>query len=279
MEYADAFCKKPETKQINEKLKALYNTWYLNCVEPFRKSSFSEQERLLNPLHLLTCTDSYLGSENKTIVFGQESHDTKNEHTLWDWAPVDYYLEESSYAYSKSIHEGNRKLAPKTLFLKQRFKLAGLDPKGNLDSDVDKLKFESILLNNLNKTSYKGSHTPIKKDGGILDKLYQNIEFEGKKLTIFEHEVCILRPDRIIIMCGRSYLSHLKRDFKTMLSFQNIDEAVKKLSINNCLVSAPIQIAYEESLTSILLTYHPNAHMTTYQRCDYDNKLRAFIAG
>lgn len=277
MEYTATFCKKPETKQINARLKTLYNTWYLACVEPCRKDSVNEQELLLNPLHLLTCTDSYLESKNKTMVFGQESHDTKNEHTLWDWAPADYFQDESSYAYSQSIHAGNRKLAPRTLFLKQRFKLAGLDPRINLDNDAEKLTFESILLNNLNKTSYKGNHTPVKNDGGILDRLYQQIEFENKELTIFEHEVRILRPDRIIFMCGRSYLNHVKRDFETMLNSQPIDKAVLNLSINTSLISEPIRMDYEDFHTSILLTYHPNAHMTACQRSNYDSKLRTFI--
>lgn len=290
MDYIDTFCSKMETRAINQKLRSLYTMWYVQKVESFNQDNIiEEKEKSLNPLHLLTCTDSYLESINRVMVFGQEAHDTLNENTLYTFPPEKYYLSEESYSYNKSIHAGDRKKAPRTLFLKQRLKIAGLD----LDSlgsgaltDHDVVRFESVLLNNLNKTSYKGDHTPVKSDG-ILADIYQNVEYEAKSYTVFEHEFRILRPNRIVFLCGKGYGRHIERDFSTMLDYNGvIKPALNKLSLkdDNCIVSAPISFQYEDVANETIharaiLCYHPNAHMTYGQRKDYNREILEFIEG
>ncbi len=291
MGYIENFCRKEETKAINNRLNKLYITWYETKIVPNSNLSISNNKgKKLNPLHLLTCTDSYLDSDNRCIIFGQESHDTKSEETLFSLCPQQYHLKDNGYLYNEEIHSKNVKAAPRTLFLQQRFKLAGLSEcckNREQLSPVDKSQFESILLNNLNKTSFEGEHTSVKKKG-IIKQIYEEFEFEGRSCTVFEHEFQILKPRKIVFLCGKSYFNHIRRDFKTLFE-SNLDEIQNglgnlKLNEKYHQVSEPIRISYKPDeadafCTDIILGYHPNAHMKEELRATYDECLVKFVKG
>ena len=65
------------------------------------------------------------------------------------------------------------------------------------------------MVNNLNKVSYGGKHTPV--DDSLKD-IYSEFEFEGIKGNIYFHEIRILKPVKLVFVTG-SYTNHLERDF------------------------------------------------------------------
>lgn len=277
MGFLDTFCISEETKDINKKLKDLYGVWYRG-LKIDGSDDLQLNGKSLNPLSLLTCTDSYL--KKRVMVFGQEAHDTKNEMTICN-KPEDYFL--SAFHYDIAIHECK---APRTLFLKQRILLANLDKNINMAfTTAEKQMFQGILINNLNKTSYAGDHLGVKKNG-LLAEIYKPFEYDGILSTILEHELIILRPRKIVFLTGKGYWPHMKRDFQTVFPDGSMEkrkffEAENSLQLSSKPVSDAIEFKYDSSsqknVCKAVVCYHPNARMKIDVRKEYDKVMLDFV--
>ncbi len=281
MSFLDTFCSLKETRNINAKLKDLYGVWHRG-LKIYDANDSQLNGKSLNPLHLLTCTDSYL--KKRVMIFGQEAHDTNNAWTI-NKSPEDYYLTE--FPYDLAIHNCDRQKAPRTLFLKQRILLAGMDKKcaNRPFTEDEKQDFHSVLINNLNKTSYAGDHLGV-IDHGLLARIYDPFEYEGTLGTIFEHELIILRPRKIVFLTGKGYWSHMKRDFKTIFAYGCLEELMREKVTNlnmSCKpVSDPIEFRYRPGSQGedcrAVVCYHPNARMRIDVRETlYDKAMLDFV--
>ena len=281
MSFLDTFCSLKETRNINAKLKDLYGVWHRG-LKIYNTNDSQLNGKSLNPLHLLTCTESYL--KKMVMIFGQEAHDTNNAWTI-NKSPEDYYLTE--FPYDLAIHNCDRQKAPRTLFLKQRILLAGMDKEcaNRAFTEDEKQAFHCELINNLNKTSFAGDHLGVISNG-LLARIYDPFEYEGIWGTIFEHELNILRPRRIVFLTGKSYWGHMERDFRTIFAYgclgKLMREQVMNLNMSSKPVSDPVEFRYgswspEEDCRAVVC-YHPNARMRKDVReALYDKVMLDFV--
>ncbi len=278
MDFLKSFCSLKETGEINGKLKDLYSVWHRG-LKIGDTNDLQINGKSLNPLSLLTCTDSYL--KKRIMVFGQEAHDTDNEMTIRNKSE-DYFL--SNFDYDIAIHEGK---APRTLFLKQRMLLANIKKDINRPfTPEEKQMFHGILINNLNKTSYAGDHLGVKKDGLLAD-IYKPFEYDGIMGTILEHELLLLRPSKVVFLTGKGYWYHMARDFQTIFADGRMEESlffetVDSLKLSCKPVSDPIEFRYDsrsqEDACKAVICYHPNARLKKDVRENkYDKVMLDFV--
>lgn len=280
-----------KTVKLNNRLLSLYKKWLLVMREKGLNNlrNLSVGKYKLNGMQLLTAFDSYVENPIKIMTFGKEAHTSEGDVIEFN----DNYQKDIYYAYDYAIaHRYDKKVnipakdAPNTFYLKARKIISGIYED---NSNLDESKVLSVLNNNLNKTSLSGRWTPCSsnakndnlRDSDLDSIVYLKFDNENLNANIFLHEINILRPTHIILICGKGYDEHIKRAFGIPF-FEQLQEHNKNLSINNpC--GEIFSISYDElglehnknEKIKIMQTIHPSAHMG-YKRTEYHNKLKCF---
>lgn len=280
-----------ETRSLNERLMTLYKKWFYvmhkNGLNSLEKLSIDNYK--LNGMQLLTAFDSYVQNTIKIMTFGKEAHTNNGEVTKFNMN----YQRDEYYSYDYAIaHRYDKGLsipakeAPNTFYLKARKIISGIYED---NSNLNEKKVLSILNNNLNKTSFSGRWTPCSKNAkndelrnSNLDNIvYSKFPNEDLNANIFLHEINILKPTHIVLLCGKGYDKHIERAFGKHF-LDKLQENNKNLSINNpcgkvfeipCIELGLPDSNYDK--IKIIQTIHPNAHLGN-KRIDYHNKLKDF---
>lgn len=269
LRFIEEYCNDEETKSINERLLALYRRWY-NMWYEGKERNYAEIP--LNRPALLTCTDAYLN--NRVMMFGQEAHDETS--FLKDFQKeLDEFFVSESYHYEKMIRFDVKGI--KRDFLKTRKVCAGVNPNERFkDNEPEYRRFTSVLVNNLNKVSYMGKHTPV--DNQLKD-IYSDFEFDGIIGNIYFHETRILKPEKLIFLTG-SYTNHLERDFGKEVA-DSLRDSWKTLYLGNNgehrTISQVGEVEYAGRTMKYIYGYHPSAHLSANDRNNYNESIKAFV--
>lgn len=287
--------KQPDTIETNIQLKKMYQEW----LDTFNDNVLNEFAfDKFNGIQYLTCTDSYLKKKARIMILGQEANSTDYKFKNYKKDFKEIYQHDKYYSYEYAIsHPSETPVAhrPKTFYLSTRELICDYK-ECNPENTIC-----SALVNNLNKTSFMGNHTPcfngrktrskkykdIYKLINAFDKsFYKKFSFNNlKDKNVFIHELNILRPTHLIFLCGKGYNNHIKRDFGESF-FDIVKKNIYSLKINDTPVSAPVTIKREKieelfgihnyDSIKILFTIHPSSHMTIETRKKYNDAIEKF---
>lgn len=279
--YSD-FCYEEATLVINNnQLKPMYEAWSKLINKMVDNLPEDILSKLTSP-SLLTCSDSYLKSNKRIMFIGREAHHDKG--SLNDVFCENSYLTDEYTDYEDEIVKGEAK---ETNFLKTRRLLSGFDDyNSRLTGQVkDGFKLMSLLVNNLNKTSFSGKATKCDAD---LNTIYQKFKYDGSciEANVFIHELNILKPDVLVMLCGRGYDEHIIRAFgenfyeyiKSKQVFdvkQNIKAVSEIILIDKEKVKAWFGI--DDYSFSVVYGFHPSARLKKEIRVEYEKALRMAI--
>lgn len=279
MELCSTYCSSELCRGINEyQLKPMYEAWKSELEKNRDEYEKNDDFKKLNSLRLLACSDTYLERENKIMLIGREEHCDKGS---WcDAFSEKSYLTEAYYDYEKEIIFGRAK---NTNYLKTRRLLSSIDDfceklKGTFD---DGARIMSLLSNNLNKTSIDGTKTSS-NDYKIF---YKPFIYNGLQANVFIHELNILKPDTIVILCGKGYDGHIKRAFGEKF-FEYIKEEINDINIFRKPLSNVINIDVEcvkkwynidGYSFKIMFGLHPSARMKKDIRELYYKNLQSIL--
>ncbi|MBQ8183829.1 MAG: hypothetical protein IJ025_08045 [Clostridia bacterium] len=127
------------------------------------------------------------------------------------------------------------------------------------------------LINNIAKFALNknGKHPPISQQDDFWRKMYEKFEFRGEIATIYQHELKILKPNKILLLCGPGR----KRAVEIAFQFENgfIDNFVPRLNKDKC----ANQFEYND--ITFMYALHPQAHMNAETRKEYDTRIENFL--
>lgn len=273
----DTYCKNKETEETNERLRSLYEKWFeiIKNNESTLKELKNSQNQPLSFPDLLTCTDPYFESENKIMIVGKEAnHDYPLFDNFCDFG--DKYLtnEFHQYKYQYDIANGDKN----SYFEKTRKLICNITS----NDDENGKKVMSVLVNNLNKISLGGEYTEC---NSALNKIYEPFCFEGCNENIFVHELRILKPTHIILLCGKNYNNHIKRaygeDFYKELEKDNDKFFIKVMPVKEAKIFKFKDVAqdtksFSDDISfSVIHCIHPSARLGEYRE-KYDEEIRKF---
>ena len=217
---------------------------------------------------MLTCTDQYL--KHRTWMIGKESHYQDERWDLYSIKKI--YLKDVWYTYDDNILNNK---AYNTEFLKTRKIIAGCDP---YDSSP---KCMGALINNLNKVSLQGNYTPVEDR---FREIYEPFEYNGKKLNVFQHELLILQPQKIVCCCGKGYNEHITRAFgkkalERIVATKDYMEYGIKEDKKQCICVTFNKDELVKGLGKIefMLAIHPSARMRKNVREKYNKTIRKYV--
>lgn len=264
-------CSSKESISINEQLKNMYRKWVEKYKDTLDKLSNAEEENYTRPF-LLTCNDFFLS--HKVMLIGKEAN-VKNQS--WDVTFLEEYLcfdKGGWYDYEEHVLGINDEHSPwklrKTQYLKTMKIAAGVQ------ENCTDLSCMGLITNNLNKISNNGKYTTTNNQ--LLNIIYEPFEYNGKNLTILQHEIDILCPQKIIFCIGKGYDSHFIRAFGDK-QYQKVAEFIKKLNIHkepflNC---GAFELWEMGPKMEIAIALHPSSHMTKDIRDIYEEKMKNFV--
>lgn len=130
------------------------------------------------------------------------------------------------------------------------------------------------LINNIAKfaTSTNGKQLPVSQKDTFWEKVYEKFEFKGKKATIYQHELEILKPKKVLLLCGPTRKRAVELAFQ--LKSGSIDENVPHLNKNDCAKRFTIS---EYDQIEFMYALHPQAHMNSETRKEYDKRIEDFL--
>lgn len=280
LEMYATFCCEEATQMINNnRLKPMYEVWAKLINEISGKYPETKYKDLTSP-SLLTCSDSYLKREKKIMLIGKEAH--HDRVPLSDVFYRNRYLTDQYYDYEYEIFKGS---ARESNFLKTRRLLSGINDYNSRLTGRSENGFDimSLLVNNLNKTSYLGQKTACTED---LQFIYEPFVYDGLKANVFVHELNILRPDVLVMLTGRGYDKHIERAFGN--EFYNFIKSEHAFNIeqNKKTVSDTIRIDTEtiekwygikKYSFNVIYGFHPSSRMKKQARCQYEESLLSAI--
>jgi len=268
-----------DTQLKNKQLKEMYQEWLKKIDDNVLANDNTSK---YNGIQYLTYSDSYLNKSAKIMIFGREANtqDYKfdNRQDFFD----KIYQHDLCYSYEYAIAHPNESYAKdrkNTFYLKTRKLICGFN-----DDKPDEASICSVLINNLNKTSFMGKFTPCDKD--FDNSLYSDFDYNGLKKNVFIHELNILRPTHLIFLCGKGYDNHIIRNFGENF-YKEIEILIKDISSKKNPVSGTKTLEpgkvkdllgienYGE--LKILYATHPSAPMKGNIRDEYKSKLEKFI--
>lgn len=219
-------------------------------------------------------------------MFGKEAHyDEKGFN--WLGKNQEAYQTDGWYEYVNKVLNDEEK---NTYYLKTRKLISGVknyESKTLRENVIDRKEFLSLLCNNLNKTSKSGNKTCIKE----VKELYDPFEFDGFSGTIYQHEFRILKPNKLVICCGKDYYRHINRDFDLnekgdklfwdIVDYSSGFNEFGKLHNNKPIVKLELskeskEIIFGYSNIEILCCMHPSARMGS-KRKEYENGIKNFL--
>lgn len=257
-----------ETIEINKKLREMYEVWINNIKDmPMMK----EDNKQITYPQMLTCTDQYL--KHRVWMIGKEAHHGNEVWDIFDYK--EKYIKDEAvwYKYENEIIQNK---ANKTQYLKARKIIAGCDPYDFSPQCM------AALVNNLNKVSKGGKET---HDYDSFKKIYEPFMYDGKILNVFQHELLILKPKKIVCCCGKGYNKHLERAFgyKVLNKIVN-NEAYNQYGVTFDKIQC-FEVTFDddeivEGLGSIkfMLAIHPSAHLRKDVREGYNSKISEFVS-
>jgi len=252
-------------ESINSQLFELYSTWERECFPNLARVRLVAKEYNW-PQMLRIFSASYF--ERRIMIFGKEAHDTKSifpgEETF---APLSSF-ENEIWEYDHQIVTNT---AANTFYLKTRKLICGISD----EDDIYKRKSNlfSVLPNNLNKLSIRGKH---ERYNGLAASLgvYSRFEFDGQCGNIFDHELLILKPERIVLLCGMNYDNHIKR----ALGNDFYDCMIRARNEVDFRINKDVSYTFETSQYKAIHCIHPSAHMNKESRERYNEQLRDFCS-
>lgn len=127
------------------------------------------------------------------------------------------------------------------------------------------------LINNIAKfaTSTNGKHPPVSQKDTFWKKMYEEFEFNGEMATIYQHELEILKPKKILLLCGPGRKRAVKLAFQFKSGF--IDEYIPHLNKAQC------ANRFEHNSIEFMYALHPQAHMNSETRKEYDEQIEDFL--
>lgn len=136
---------------------------------------------------------------------------------------------------------------------------------------IQKVWEQCGLINNIAKfaASTNGKHPPISSKDSFWEKMYEKFEFNGKKATIYQHELEILKPGKILLLCGPGRKHAIELAFQFESGF--IDRFVPHLNKDKC----ANQFKYND--ITFMYALHPQAHMNSETRKEYDEQIEDFL--
>lgn len=253
-----------DVERINGRLLELYNAWIMECFTDDVKSELTSNQ--YNHPQLVKCFDrSYF--DKRIMVYGKEAHDICPWKFNKDFAEEKDFKTDELWGYDVDILSGKAK---NTFYLKTR-KIICQYHEGDV---YDKRRSElfSVLTNNLNKTAPKGAYEPC---DGIANNLgiYKDFEFEGYVANVFIHELRILEPKKIILLCGKGYDLHIKRAFG-----DDFASAMKEAQAEcDFFIKKELGYSFEVDKYKVLHCFHPSTRLRKTKRVEYNTMLEQFV--
>lgn len=209
--------------ELNNELKDLYLCWEKNYN--ITNNYFQDNEDY-SKSYYLQADDMYLN--NRTIIYGQEAN-AWNEN-------IDTYLD--------VIRNKFKNDTKKTPFIKTI------------------ILFNNALINNISKISKITFKNGIKK--GIntnINGMYESFFFSNGRKTLFQHEIDILKPNKVILLCGSKYKNRIQKAFDV-----KIEETLN--------IKTKLFIRFKGyNDIDFFYTCHPNARLSTQVRNLYNDEL------
>ncbi|WMJ22907.1 hypothetical protein RBG61_13080 [Paludicola sp. MB14-C6] len=215
------------TNEVNKLLKSIYEKWYETV---FIKTVCYNNANYSNPLYI-KCTEAYAKAKNKVMIIGQETHGTWFKDLAKD---NDIEILQNLYHnYLTNDYASNA------------------SPFWKFANEFRMENEFNIIWNNITKVNFCNSES-CKIEQDIADKL--NSDFNS--LTLLEHELTVLKPDYVILLCGPYYSESIATALNlsnTKLVAPNSNQQITE--INPLTINQRIQT----SIKKLLWTYHPNA--------------------
>lgn len=216
---------------MEDALKDLYSC-YENHLKNGKDVSF---ENYSNGYYLNPANTSY--KQGGIILYGQEPNG-------WD---------KTFDSYAEGIEDiiNNRKKTPFCQIIQKVWEQCG-------------------LINNIAKfaASTNGKHPPISSKDSLWKSMYKEFAFNGKTATIYQHELEILKPGKILLLCGPGRKNAIELAFQFESGF--IDRFVPHLNKDKCANQ------FEYNNITFMYALHPQAHMNTETRKEYDTRIEKF---
>ncbi len=251
---------------MNSKLKELYVAWF----------KFLEDKNIskeLNEPQLLTVNEKIWNSDVRIMMFGKEANTNEKRFVnMIENSVAEVEAQQKAYSdYEKKIANGKADIE---YFLKTRLLLCGID---DYNTNLPIEDVQKVLVNNLNKSYVKDEED---KRTDEYKKLYLPFEFDGKTQNIFMHELNILRPTHIPLVCGKGYDEHIKDNFGEDFynKIKNHRIIAKKQDIESKLNDIIDYTFMAIKLTvKVIYAPHPSARLSGEAREAYNNLLKNFI--
>lgn len=285
--FEDLFNECEEIK-INKQLNNMYKKWRETCLDELRKLKETQNPEIpFSRPFLLTCNDMYL--KHRVMFIGREAHECH------EWTPeslMNGYLEfknEPKIWYDFDMHMVNRQdrdsswKLKETRFVRTRRIASGVCGECKRECSECTGDCLAALVNNLNKVSLMGEYTPTasgrKRETKVFTEKYPNIAYidalykpfelpeeDAMSLNIVQHEIRILKPEKIVFCFGKGYDGQFERDFGKEV-YNKVRDLIASLSITEKPVSESREITLfgtgdKAVKVNVIFTLHPSAHMS-----------------
>ena len=133
----------------------------------------------------------------------------------------------------------------------------------------------NALINNIAKFSYKDNNKnpPVGIHDIFWKEMYKTFEFNGKKKTIYQHELDILKPKKVILLCGPGRVNAIIKAFND----EDNDNAFKEKLITPKLDKDNCVCCFSHNNIEFLYGLHPSAFMKKEIRTEYNKRIDKFI--
>lgn len=254
-----------DIETINHRLFELYRKWSEECFSSEVKCVLTKHN--YNYPQLVRCFDNSY-TDKRIMFFGKEAHDVEP----WDYSNSFVKNEDFDtnklWKYDKDILSSS---ALNTFYLKTRKLICNYKDCENYDERARSLF--SVINNNLNKTAPKGNHEPF---DGVAAKvgIYKEFIFEGCFSNIFMHELRILEPQKIILLCGKGYDLHIERAFGKEFMAKMYSARTQC----DFFIKRDIGYSFEINGYEVLHCFHPSTHFRKEKRDEYNTLLKEFVS-
>ena len=139
---------------------------------------------------------------------------------------------------------------------------------------IQKVWEQNGLINNIAKFSKKenGKYPPVNPKDCFWNRMYASFKYNETDGTIYQHELNILKPTKILLLCGPGR----KQAIECAFGFEKgiPDNWIPHLNTEDC-----VKIFKSEEYKDITFMYtlHPQAHMSAEIRQKYDNEIKEFL--
>lgn len=131
------------------------------------------------------------------------------------------------------------------------------------------------LINNIAKFSYKDNNKnlPVSPNDDFWGKMYKPFKFKDTEKTIYQHELDILKPKKVILLCGPGRVNAITKAFND----EDNDNAFKEKLITPKLDKDNCVCCFSHNNIEFLYGLHPSAFMKKEIRTEYNKRIDKFI--